>query len=620
MVEQPSRRKLAAILIADAVGFSRQMGEDDELALRKLSTRTSIIRQVVVKHHGRVFGGAGDSVVAEFQSAVDALKTAIEVQEAITALNDTASELDRMQFRIGINLGDVIVERNNRFGDGVNVAERLQALAEPGGICISGNVHEQVQDKLHLDYTNLGEHKLKNIVRPVRAFLVGKAGDKAKPSQLRTGTHLSSRRSTGIFMAILVVALSLASATYFFHPWRPLDEPVQEMSGPPIIAVLPFANLSGDMKQDYFGDGFTQDIVAALGRFSNLSVLASSATAKFKGSAADSTELRQRLGARYIVTGTVRRSSDRVRISADLTDTDKNQHLWSQQFDRKLTDIFAIQDEITESIAGALAIKLSRLEQGRTLANQTERLDAYDYFLRGIALQAVGERSDYFEARAMFEKAIAIDPRYAAAIARLGETYQVEASAGWTEFVGKALERAEMLGHQALGLEPQLVEGHRLLAYVFLARGEYDRAIVEARRAVEINPSDAYSYATLGGALVWNGNANDAIVALEKARIFDPTLQWDYISPLGFAYFLAGRYDEAVAIFEPIAGSGSSHIEYAGLAAAYAELGRTAEAKHAAAEVKRLWPFFKIPNFARQWNDERSRKLIADGLTKAGLD
>ena len=245
------------------------------------------------------------------------------------------------------------------------------------------------------------------------------------------------------------------------------------------------------------------------------------------------------------------------------------------------------------------------------------QLDAYDCVLRGWAL-AFGDRPDLLAARALFEKAIALDPRYAAAIAALGWTYHAEAASGWTEFAGDFLKRAEAFANQALMLAPELADAHQLLGFVYLTRGEYDRAIVETRRAIEINPSDAYSYAALGTTLTYSGDAPGAIAAFEKARVFDPTLEWNLAS-LGFAYYLAGRYDDAVAVLEPIARSASDHATFAGLSAAYAELGRTPEAQRAAAEVKRLWPFFEIAQFVGQWKDEKSRQHIADGLAKAGL-
>jgi TolB-like protein/Flp pilus assembly protein TadD len=429
---------------------------------------------------------------------------------------------------------------------------------------------------------------------------------------------MTSRRRIWLLAAILGVVLPLAAAAFYLRPWQNMS--TLDKSGPPTIAVLPFANQSGDVSQNYFSDGITQDIIAALGRFSNLSVLASSATSKFKGSNADSAELWKKLGARYLVIGSVRRSGNRVRVTADLTDTARNLHLWSRQFEGDLTEIFSVQDEITRDIVGALAIKLSRIEQDRAYAKQTERLDAYDYFLRGRALMAIGERAQNRDARVLFEKAIAIDPRYTAAIVWLGFTYQYEATSGWTEFAAEALDRAEKLGRQALKLSPELAESYQLLAVTYLARGDYDRAIIEAKQAVEINPSDAYSHATLGYALMWTGDAEGAIAAVERAKIFDPSLQWDSLMPLGFAYYLAGRYEDAIATLEPIAGSGSDFGLYAFLAAAYAQLGRTDEAQKAATEVKRLWPFFRISRFTEQWRDERTRKLIATGLAKAGLE
>ncbi|MDQ6433983.1 tetratricopeptide repeat protein [Mesorhizobium sp. LHD-90] len=558
--------------------------------------------------------------MAEFASAVDALRAAIDIQSAVASLNGAAADGERMLFRIGINLGDVIIEQSNLFGDGVNVAERLQTLAEPGGICISRSVKEQVRDKLQCAFTDLGVQKLKNILRPVRAFHVVQPGEAAKPARPGKKPFLRNRRSLATVAAILGIFVLLAGGALYLRPWESIGW-VRQASGPPTIAVLPFANLSGEPDQEYFSDGVTQDIVAALGRFSNLHVLANNATAKFKGSDANSAELKEKLGARYVVVGSVRRSEDRIRISVDLTDTDKNLHLWSRQFERKLTDIFALQDDITREITGSLAIKLSSLERDRAFAKETEHLDAYDYFLRGRARLADSERSALMEARAMFEKAVALDPHYGAALEALGQTYQIEATQGWTEFRGEALGRAEAHVREALGLSPELAEAHQTLAFTFLARGEYERAIAETRRAIEINPSDAYGYASLGAMLMWSGDAEGAIAAMERAKIFDPTLHWDSLHVLGFAYYLAGRHHDAVAILEPLTGGNPErYIVYLGLAAAYAELGRTDDAERAAKEVKRLSPFFKTAPFVGQWRDSKSRELLAHGLKLAGLE
>ncbi|MEQ1953487.1 adenylate/guanylate cyclase domain-containing protein [Mesorhizobium yinganensis] len=615
MDERSPPRKLAAILIADAVGFSRQMGEDEERTLRTFGERRDLIIAAIANRRGRTFGGAGDSVVAEFPSAVDALKASVEIQAAIRLLNEAAPEAERMLFRIGVNLGDVIIKKRNLFGDGVNIAERLQALANPGGICVSGSVHEQVSDKVPVEFVDLGDNQLKNIAHPVKVFLVRRADDFSMPAPNRRATQ-RSRRWLAVAGATLTIALALGIGAFQLWPWLTGSAHV-EASGPPTVAVLPFANLSGDPGQDYFSDGVTRDIIASLGRFADLAVLSNNATAKFKGSPADSAELHQKLGARYVVAGSVRRSGDLLRVSVDLTDTDRGLQLWSNQFERKLTDIFAVQDEITRDITGALAIKLTRIEFSRALAKETLHLDAYDYYLRGLHLLSMGDRSDMLNARAMFDKAISLDPRYAAAISALGWTYHFDATSGWTEFAGDSLELAETYARQALSLSPELGDAHQLLGFVFLSRGEYDRALVEIRRAIEINPSDAYSYASLGTALNFSGDASGAITAFERARVFDPTLQPN-LSSLGFAYYLAGRYEEAIATLEPLAGN-SDLFAYIGLAAAYAELERMSDAERAAGEVKRLSPFFEVDQFVGQWKDEQSRQNFARGLRKAGL-
>lgn len=610
--EHSSPRKLAAILIADAVGFSRQMGQDEERTLRGFAARREAIAAVVQRYHGRVFGGAGDSVVAEFRSAVDAVRAAQELQAQIAALNEACEEPQRMLFRVGINLGDVIIDKRNLYGDGVNVAERLQALAEPGGLCISGSVHEQVADKLAVDFVDLGARQLKNIAHPVRAYRLG--GPTPAVSSLRR----PRRRRLWLAGSALVFACLVAAVAVFLKPWEYGAGLSADTSGPPTIAVLPLVNLSGDPGQDYLGDGISQDMIAALGRFSNLAVLANNATLKFKGSAADSDELRQKLGARYVVAGDVRRSASRIRVSVSLTDTRGGLQLWSRRFETDMTDIFAMQDEITRDITGALAIKLTQIEQERSSAKQTDNLTAYDYFLRGRAALAGGERSSVLAAREMFEKALALDPRYAAATAALGYTYQYEATNGWTEFAADASNKAESMARQALAISPELSDGHQLLGLVYLSRGDYDRGLLECKRAIEINPSDASSYASLGTILMWSGDPVGAIAAVEKAKVFDPTPEFDYAFALGYAFFFTGRYEDAVAALEPQA-SGSDYPIYAALAVAYTGAGRIEDARRAAAEVKRLSPFFDAATFVRQWRDEKSRRLIADAIAKAGL-
>ncbi len=608
-------RKLAAILIADAVGYSRLMGADEEGVLKALKASRAIIEPLIAERDGRVFGGAGDSIVAEFPSAVGALASAMAIQEALASPGAPA-----MQFRIGINVGDVMIDGDNLYGDGVNVTERLQGLAEPGGICISASVHEQVRDRFPAAFVDLGEQQVKNIARAVRAYNVGPAGAPADPK--------TPPRRPWLFAAAAALLAIVALAAYYGLPRTtapmvaepPQSQQSADIYGPPIIAVLPFANLSGDPDQNYFSDGLTEDIISALGRFSSIAVISKNAVFRNQGQPVDMKEIKETFKARYILEGSVRRSGDQVRVGAQLTDAMRNLHIWSEQYDRRLSDIFEVQDEITRSIVGTLAIKISRIEEERAFSNPTDNLDAYDYLLRGRAYLARRERSDNIEARALFEQALRLDERYAEAHTALGWTYYRQVTSGWVEFVSDSLHKAEEAALTAMRLNPQLSEPHQLLGLVYLARNEYDRAQAQLQRAIELNPSDAHSYAVAGVTLLWSGEAEEAIRMIETARRFDPLLQWRYLYQLGYAYFLIGQYEGAVRILEPIASPGSDYMGFAGLAATYAMLGRDEEARQAAAEVKRRWPFFAVDSFVDQWADPEARAKMAEGLRMAGLE
>ena len=607
-------RKLAAILIADAVGYSRLMGADEEGALTALKASRAIIEPLIAERDGRVFGGAGDSVVAEYPSSVGALASAMAIQEALAAPDGPA-----MRFRIGINLGDVMIDGDNLLGDGVNVTERLQGLAEPGGICISASVYEQVRDRFPATFVDLGEQQVKNIARAVRAYKVGPAGAAAAANL--------PRRRAWLQAAVAALLVALAAAAYYGLSWTPpiTAEPPQapqpaDISGPPIIAVLPFANLSGDQGQDYFSDGLTEDIISALGRFSNISVISKNAIFRNQGQPVNMNEIKETFKARYILEGSVRKSGDQVRIGAQLTDTMHNLLIWSEQYDKQLSDIFAVQDEITRSIVGTLAIKISRIEEERVSSKPTDNLDAYDYLLRGRAHLARRERSENIKAKALFEQALKLDERYAEVHAALGWTYYLDATSGWVEFIADSLERAEEAALTAIRLDPEVSEPHQLLGFVYLARNEYDRAKTQLDRAIEINSSDAYSYSARGAVLMWSGDAEEAVRMIELAMRFDPLLHPEYLYNLGFAYYLTGKYDDAVRLVEPIASRGSDYMGFAALAASYAMLGRDDEARQAAQEVKRRWPFFQVEIFVNQWANPEAGAKVAEGLRRAGLE
>jgi adenylate cyclase len=607
---QPVERKLSAILSADIAGYSRHMEEDEEGTHRALRSHREVVDAIVAFHRGRIFSEAGDGFVAEFSSAVEALRCAEEIQEAIAARNIAVPEPQRMRFRIGVNLGDVMVEGDNLFGDGVNVAARLQALAEPGEIFLSGTVYDQIEGKLSGVFENLGEHTVKNIARPIRVYRM-RPDKRALPGRTRRKRWPLLKIGAGVAAALLLV-LGLGLA------WRLLSP---TLSDKPVIAVLPFSNQSGDSTQDYFVDGITEDMIAALGRFSNLSVIGRKAVFERKGSSADLATLSRELGARYIVEGSVRREGNVVRVTVELNDTTRGLHLWSDRFDGKLEDVFIMQDTITRQIVGHLAVELTRLERERVASKPTENLAAYDYVLRGYDLWFRGSRTTNHQAGEMFEKAIALDPRYGDAYVGLGLVYANAVSWGWSEFVKDDLVRAESLARQALGLDDYNAAAHRLLAQVMLLRLEYEQGLAEADRAIELNPSDWESRSLRGDALEWSGRAEEAIDEYKKALDFNAGIaSTPYgITNLGYCYYLIHDYPEAIKIFQKALLAQSDFSAYAGLAAAHAQLGQTKEAEAAAAMVRRLWPFFEATSFVRTWRDAKDREYLLEGLRKAGL-
>jgi adenylate cyclase len=586
------------------------MEEDEEGTHGALKSHRQAVDAIVAGHRGRIFGEAGDGFVAEFPSAVDALRCAAEIQSAMAARNATVPEPQCMRFRIGVNLGDVIVEGGNLFGDGVNVAARLQALAEPGGIFLSGTVYDQIKGKLPAVFGNLGVHTVKNIARPIRVYRM-RTGKRTLPGRTRRRRWPLPKIAAGV-AAALSLALGLGLA---WTLWPPTS------SNKPVIAVVPFVNQSGDPAQDYFVDGVTEDIIAALSRFSNLSVIGRKAVFEHRGSSAAPTTLGRELGGRYIVEGSVRREGDVVRVTAELNDTTRGVHLWSDRFDGELEDVFTMQDKITRQIVGHLAVELTRLERERVVSRPTESLAAYEYVLRGYDLWFRVSRTANHQAGEMFEKAIALDPRYGDAFVGLGLVYVNAVSWGWSEFVNDDLARAESLAREALGLDDYNAAAHRLLAQVMLLRLEYDLALAEADRAIELNPSDWESHSLRGDALMWSGRAKDAIEEYKMALDFNAGIaSTPYgIANLGYSYYLTHDYSEAIKIFQKALAARPDFAMYAGLAAAHAQLDHAKEAEAAAAMVRRLWPFFEAAGMVQAWRDAEDREAILEGLRKAGL-
>jgi TolB-like protein/class 3 adenylate cyclase/Tfp pilus assembly protein PilF len=623
------KRKLTAILHADVVGFSRLMGEDEAGTHQALGELRRAIDPLITAHGGRIVGTAGDSLLADFSSVVDALNCAIEMQRAARTINDPIPPERRLELRIGVNLGDVIVDGDNIFGDGVNIAARLEALARPGTVCISQTVYDQVRNKLDLDYRPLGSHRVKNIGEPVRTYAVGLPAVVPLPRR--------GRRPVIAVAGIggLVVAGLVAWALHVGAGWDPLGlsaapKPVDvttlaaptRLAGRPSIAVLPFKNLSGDADQEFFSDGITEDVITALGRFSNLLVIAKSASFPLKDRNLPPFEVGRLLDARYLLEGSIRRAGDRVRVNVELTEAPTGVHVWSETYDGEVKDIFAVQDDIARRVVGAAAVRLTRFERERVLTKPTENLAAYEYVLRGREFLSHASRDKNDEAADLFQRAIDLDPNYAGAYAALGGSHFEAVVSGWTEFLRDELDRAETLAQKALALDPSTTSAYRLLAIINMYKRRYDLALGQIDRALEINPSDAEIYSQRGIILVWAGRAAEALPWLEGALHFDRAHALTSQN-LCFAYFFLGRYAEAVESCDrALSRSPARLIQLQArpfLAATYAEMGRNQDAEGERVVILHLSPFFNAQIFAGQFGTQEARDHILDGLRKAGF-
>ncbi|HEX4184464.1 MAG TPA: adenylate/guanylate cyclase domain-containing protein [Stellaceae bacterium] len=630
ILEPSSRkRKLAAILHADVVGFSRLMGQDEAGTHQALGALRRAIDPLIAAHGGRIVGTAGDSLLADFSSVVDALNCAIEMQRAAREINDPLPPERRLELRIGVNLGDVIIDGDNIFGDGVNIAARLEALAQPGTVCISHTVYEHVRNKLDLDYRPLGSHRVKNIAGPVRAYAVGVAAAAPRAKRGREPL-LAALAAAAIVLAGLAGWALHAGAGRELFGLGAAPKPLEvaslaasaRLARRPSVAVLPFKNLSGDAGQDFFSDGVTEDVITALGRFSNLLVIAKSASFPFKGSNVSPAEIGRLLDARYLVEGSIRRAGNRVRVTAALTEAQTGRQVWSEAYDAEVDDIFAVQDNIAKRVVGAAAVKLTRFEQERALAKPTNSLAAYEYVLRGRDFFSHATRDANDEASELFQRAIDLDPNYADAYAALGGSHYEAVISGWSQFREQDLEQAETLAQKALALDPTATRAYRVLADIDLFKKRYERALGQIDRALEINPSDADNYAHRGSILVWAGRAEEGLPWLEGALRFDRANDFA-AARLCMAYHFLRRYSEAVdACDRALArnpGRNIQMISHPMLAAAYAEMGRQQDADGERAIVAHLWPFLDARTFAAQFGTQEARDRMLEGLKKAGF-
>jgi adenylate cyclase len=608
MDERPAERRLAAILSADVEGYSRLMGDDELATVRAITEYREVMGSTVTRHGGRVVDTPGDNVLAEFASVVDAVQCAVNVQRALQSRNAELPPPRRMRFRIGINLGDVIVQGERLYGDGVNIAARLEGLAEGGDICISGTAYDQIEGKLPFAFEFSGEHTVKNIARPVRVYRL-----RLEPRSSPTTSSIPGavdRRSLirlGI-MAAIVTLLAVGG----WAGWRSLSP--RESAGLPLpdkpsVAVLPFTNLSQDPTQEYFSDGVTEALITGLSKISGLFVIARNSVFTYKGKPVNVREVGRDLGVRYVLEGGVQRAGSRVRITAQLVDAASGYHMWAERYDREVSDIFAVQDEVTQQIVRALSVKVTEAERVRFGRTPTGVLEAYDLVLRGHDERKHTTRESNAEAHRLFTLALELDPRYAVAYAGLGWTVLQSWQLLWTTD-RQTLEQARGLAERAIGLDNTLGDAYRLLAQISLWQKEHDRAIAQAERGVALDPNDADGYETLAEILGWSGRADESVRIIRQAMRLNPHYPFYYLWTLGHAYFLTEQRQEALGAFGKIVQQNPNFVPaYAYRAIVLSELGRTKEARAAWEEANRISPGASLSNLRERLPYKRPADL-----------
>ncbi len=620
--ERPNEtRRLAAILAIDMVGYSRHLRLDEQGTLTALRTaRTLAIDPAIARRAGRIFKTTGDGLLCEFSSVVAATQCALDIQHGLP-VPPTADAPGH--FRIGVSLGEIVVDGEDMYGDGVNLAARLQAVAQAGGVAVSRLVRDQTAGKLPARFASRGAMALKNVGEPVEVFDV--ISTDVADARIRDSVEGGApprrilRRASAAVAGVIVLAVAGLAAAVLLRPTLPANNALR---APPLIAVLPFANQSGDPAQEYFSDGITEDVINALGRFSSLSVLARNAVMPFKGRAAGIDEVVQKLGARYIVDGSVRRDGQRVRVQARLTDALGAHVLWSDRFDADASHLFHLQDELVQQIAGTLASKVGRMEQERARRKPAGNLDSYDLALRGRAFLDNTTRASHVEARRLFEAALAADPTNADAKVGLARVFHFYVQYGFTESPLETVRDAERLVRDALRHDPDHAQAYGMLGQLMTYFGRDDEALNAIDRALAINPSDAESLFSRALVLMWVGRIEEARRAFALARRLDPVMAMrpDALFGEAMVHILSGEPDRARAALEGhLDQSPRFATAYVLLAIAYAELNRPADATQAATIVRRLNPFLDLGRFGTRLRDPAHQKIVADGLGKAGL-
>lgn len=593
MANNGIQRKLKAILSADVQGYSKLMGDDDEYTVNLITNYREILEGLIEQHQGRVVDAPGDNILAEFASSLNAVHCAIEIQGRLETENTKLPDNRRMNFRIGINLGDILHKDDRIYGNGVNIAARIENLADPGGICISRGVYDQVEGRLDIGFADLGQHTVKNIRKPVRVFkvLLG-SHDKGK-SVGTTNAKGSNWRS--IPVAIIVLVVIIGSAVILHQQAKSkfeaasIDRMAYPLPDKPSIVVLPFENYSDDAKLNFFASGLTEDLTASLSKAPDLFVISKNSAATYKERPIDVKQVAEELGIQYVLEGSVQKAGDKLRITVQLVDALVGRHLWADRFDRKAKDIFALQDEIVKNVIVELQVELTQGAAARVAGRGTDSLDAW--LLR---LEAQGEfikftREGMIRARELYEAAHQADPDWSRPLAGLASIDWYEAKQGWSTSKEESIESGIKLAQRAIQMDPDSPLGYQTLGNLYALTGQGERAIELRRKAAELAPNDLVAVAGLATRLKDFGGEQEAVKLFEQAMRLSPKHPWWVPYAYGVALHLVGRKEEAVQSFKEAIILNPNHVlPKAFLAAVYADLGRIDAAKATADEVMRI--------------------------------
>jgi adenylate cyclase len=629
MTEERAKRKLSGILSADAVGYSRLMEEDEASTIQKLADSKELMANLIQQYRGRIVDAPGDNLLAEFRSVVDATECAVKIQQELKSKNTELPDNRKMQFRIGINLGDVVEEADHIYGNGVNIAARLEGLAEPGGICISRTAYDHVKNKLELGYEYLGEHRVKNIAEPVRVYRVLMEPEAVGQviGEKRFLGRISRKAAISVIISLMIIAGVLIGWILYLQQLKKVEPAsLEKMAYPlpdkPSIAVLPFDNLSDDPDQEYFSDGMTEEIITALSKLPRLFVIASNSTFIYKGKPVKIQQVSEELGVRYVLEGSVRKDENRVRITAQLIDAVKGHHLWAERYDREMKDTFALQDEITMKILTALELNLSEGEQAVMVAKGTRNLDAYLKVLQSTFYRRRMNEEDNVKARQLAEEAISLDPDYAIAYTTLGRTHIVDvwlrSTKSLQESTGLAIDMAE----KALSLDESLADAYDIIGNSLILRREYEKAIAKLEQALKLEPNGADIHGHLGMALVFDDRPQEAVQVLQTAIRLNPTPPSWYLHMLATAYNFIEKYDEAIYWAEKaVQQNPKSLLGHVVLCSIYSSAGRMEDARKEASEILKISPQYSVSR-AEKTNplkNQAVKKRYFDALRKAGL-